>query len=84
MQAASNMTGRLFDALQNMKNDPAKLATLMGEIATMRAATAGAPRPGDVAKNMDELTSRLGKFSESVDNARRKLDTFSGDRSQPG
>lgn len=82
-QAARQMTGRLFDALQNMKNDPSKLAGLMSEIATMRAQAGGGSRPGDVAKNMEELVSRLSRFSDSVDNAKRRLDQFSGEKSSP-
>jgi hypothetical protein len=66
-EAATQMTQRLHDALAAQKSEPGKLAALAGEIATMRAqGGAGGGRPGETGKNMDELISRLGRFSEAV------------------
>lgn len=80
---AEEQAGNIEKALAEQARDPARLQGATQQLSTQRAQAGGSGgRPGETAKNVEELISRLGRFGESVENAKRKLDTFSDNTSR--
>jgi len=79
-QAATNMSDQLFRALKEAaKGNTNKLEAMEGKIATFMGQSAG---KGGV-KGVEGVMANLGRFSDAVENATRKLESMAGNQSTP-